>query len=141
MKKLLVMLMVTCMMMVCSVSFAADDHKALAKQMPVAEKIFDALDGEPVPAFAQVSAGFNANLKQKFDEKAFENLKKQVRTKFGNMKEAKFFAFQRFDQVDRVIYIASFSKEKIVNVVFAFDKQNKLVDFAFSPVKQPEVKK
>ena len=104
------MLMVTCMMMVCSVSFAADEHKALAKQMPVAEKIFDALDGEPVPVFAQVSVGFNANLKQKFDEKAFENLKKQVRTQFGNLKEAKFFAFQRFDQVDRVIYIASFSK-------------------------------
>ena len=32
------------MMMVCSVSFAADDHKALAKQMPVAEKIFDAIN-------------------------------------------------------------------------------------------------
>ena len=141
MRKLFVMLIVTCLMMVCSVGFAADDHKVLAKQLQVAERILDAVDGEPVPAFAQVSAGFNANLKAKFDEKAFENLKKQVRVQLGNMKEAKFFAFQRLDQVDRVIYVASFSKEKVVNVVFAFDKQSKLADFAFSPVKQPEVKK
>ena len=64
-------------------------------------------------------------------------MQKQVRVKFGNLKEAKFFAFQRFDQIDRVIYVASFSKEKVVNMVFAFDKDNKLVDFAFSPVQQP----
>lgn len=141
MKKILVMLMVACMLMVCSIGFAADDHKVLGKQLAVAEKVLDAVDGDPVPTFAQVSAGFNANLKAKFDDKAFENLKKQVRGQLGNLKEAKFFAFQRFDQVDRVIYVASFSKEKVVNIVFAFDKQNKLADFAFSPVRQPETKK
>ena len=135
------MLMVTCLMMVCSVGFAADDHKVLAKQLQVAEKVLDAVDGQPVPAFAKVSVGFNANLKAKFDEKAFENLKKQVRVQLGNLKEAKFFAFQRLDQVDRVIYVASFSKEKVVNIVFAFDKQSKLANFVFSPVKQPKVKK
>ena len=135
------MLMVACMLMVCSIGFAADDHKVLGKQLAVAEKELDAVDGDPVPTFAQVSAGFNANLKAKFDDKAFENLKKQVRVQLGNLKEAKFFAFQRFDQVDRVIYAASFSKEKVVNIVFAFDKQNKLADFAFSPVRQPETKK
>ena len=135
------MLMVACMLMVCSIGFAADDHKVLGKQLAVAEKVLDAVDGDPVPTFAQVSAGFNANLKAKFDDKAFENLKKQVRVQLGNLKEAKFFAFQRFDQVDRVIYVASFSKEKVVNIVFAFDKQSKLADFAFSPVRQPETKK
>lgn len=137
MKKLLVMLMVTCLMMICSVGLAADDHKALGKQLQAVEKVMDAFDGEPVPAFNQISSGFSANLKEKFDEKAFGEMQKQVRVKFGNLKEAKFFAFQRFDQIDRVIYVASFSKEKVVNMVFAFDKDNKLVDFAFSPVQQP----
>ena len=141
MKKLLIMMMVSCLMMLCSVGFAADDHKALGKQQQVAERIMDAFDGEPVPLYAQVSAGFSANMKKAVDEKAFTELQKQVKQKFGTMKEAKFFTFQRFDQADRVTYIASFTKEKIVSMIFAFDKQNKLVDFAFTPVQQPEAKK
>jgi len=141
MKKLLIMMMVSCLMMLCSVGFAADDHKALGKQQQVAERIMDAFDGEPVPMYAQVSAGFSANMKKAVTEEAFAELQKQVKQKFGTMKEAKFFTFQRFDQVDRVTYIASFTKEKIVSMIFAFDKQNKLVDFAFTPVQQPEAKK
>ncbi len=141
MKKLLIMMMVSCLMMLCSVGFAADDHKALGKQQQVAERIMDAFDGEPVPMYAQVSAGFSANMKKAVTEEAFAELQKQVKQKFGTMKEAKFFTFQRFDQADRVTYIASFTKEKIVSMIFAFDKQNKLVDFAFTPVQQPEAKK
>ncbi len=141
MKKLLIMMMVSCLMMLCSVGFAADDHKALGKQQQVAEKIMDAFDGEPIPLYAQVSAGFSANMKKTVTEEAFAELQKQVKQKFGTMKEAKFFTFQRFDQADRVTYIASFTKEKIVSMIFAFDKQNKLVDFAFTPVQQPEAKK
>lgn len=141
MKKLLIMMMVSCLMMLCSVGFAADDHKALSKQQQVAERIMDAFDGEPVPLYAQVSAGFSANMKKAVTEEAFTELQKQVKQKFGTMKEAKFFTFQRFDQADRVTYIASFTKEKIVSMIFAFDKQNKLVDFAFTPVQQPEAKK
>lgn len=141
MKKLLIMMMVSCLMMLCSVGFAADNHKALGKQQQVAERIMDAFDGEPVPLYAQVSAGFSANMKKAVTEEAFAELQKQVKQKFGTMKEAKFFTFQRFDQADRVTYIASFTKEKIVSMIFAFDKQNKLVDFAFTPVQQPEAKK
>ena len=133
-------MVVSCLMMLCSVGFAAEDHKALAKQQQVAERVMDAFDVEPMPLFAQVSAGFNANLKKAVDEKAFTELQKQVKQKFGTMKEAKFFTYQRFDQADRVTYVASFSKEKMVSMIFAFDKQNKLVDFAFTPIQQPAAK-
>lgn len=134
-------MIVSCLMMICSVGFAADDHKALAKQQQVAEKMLDAFDGEPMPLFAQVSAGFNASLKKAVDEKAFTELQKKVKQKLGTLKEAKLYSFQRFDQADRVTYIGSFSKEKMVSMVFAFDKQNKLVDFAFAPVQQPQAAK
>ncbi|MBQ8417473.1 MAG: DUF3887 domain-containing protein [Phascolarctobacterium sp.] len=140
MKKLLILLVVSCLMMVCSVGLATNDHKDLAKQQQVAERFMDVFDGEPVPMFAQVTAGFSANLKKAVTEKALGELQKQVRTKLGTMKEAKFFTYQRFDQVDRVTYVASFSKEKLVSMTFAFDKQNKLVDFAFTPVQQAEGK-
>lgn len=135
------MMLVSCLMMVCSVGLAANDHKDLAKQQQVAERFMDVFDGEPAPLYAQVSAGFSANLKKAVTEKAFTELQKQVRTKFGTMKEAKLFAYQRFDQADRVTYVGSFSKEKLVSMVFVFDKQNKMLDFAFSPVKQPAAKK
>ena len=141
MKKLLMLLVVSCLMMVCSVGLAANEHKDLAKQQQAVERMLDVFDGEPVPAYAQVSTGFSANMKKAVTEKVIAELQKQVRVKFGTMKEAKLFAYQRFDQADRVTYIASFSKEKLVSMVFAFDKQNKMLDFAFTPIQQPEAKK
>lgn len=141
MKKYFVMAIVTCLMMICSVGLAANDHKDLAKQQQVAERFMDVFDGEPIPMYAQVSAGFSVDMKKAVTEKVFTELQKQARTKFGTMKEAKLFAFQRFDQADRLTYVASFSKEKLVSMVFAFDKQNKLIDFAFTPMKQPAGKK
>ena len=141
MKKLLMLLVVSCLMMVCSVGLAANEHKDLAKQQQAVERMLDVFDGEPVPAYAQVSTGFSANMKKAVTEKVLAELQKQVRVKFGTMKEAKLFAYQRFDQADRLTYIASFSKEKLVSMVFAFDKQNKMLDFAFTPIQQPEAKK
>lgn len=141
MKKLLMLLVVSCLMMVCSVGLAANDHKDLAKQQQAVERMLDVFDGEPAPLYEQVSAGFSANMKQAVTEKALAELQKQVRQKLGTLKEAKLFAYQRFDQADRVTYIASFSKEKMVSMIFVFDKQNKMLDFAFTPVQQPEAKK
>ncbi len=138
MKKVLVMLVVSCLMLFSSVCLAANDSKDLGKQQQVAERMLDSFDGDPVPAYAQVASGFAAPMKASVTEEAYNELCKQVRSKFGTMKEAKFFAFQRFDQGDRVTYIANFSKEKLVSMIFAFDKQNKLVDFAFTPVQQPQ---
>ena len=135
------LLVVSCLMMICSVGLAANEHKDLAKQQQAVERMLDVFDGEPVPEYAQVSAGFSANMKKAVTEKTLAELQKQVRVKFGTMKEAKLFAYQRFDQADRVTYIGSFSKEKLVSMVFVFDKQNKMLDFAFSPVQQPEAKK
>lgn len=135
------LLVVSCLMMVCSVGLAANEHKDLAKQQQAVERMLDVFDGEPVPAYAQVSTGFSANMKKAVTEKVIAELQKQVRVKFGTMKEAKLFAYQRFDQADRLTYIASFSKEKLVSMVFAFDKQNKMLDFAFTPIQQPEAKK
>ena len=139
MKKLVIMMIVSCLMMLCSVGFAAGESKDLAKQQVVVERFLDVFDAAPL--YAQVSAGFNPKMKEAVTEKAFTELQKQVKQKFGTMKEAKFFAYQRFDQIDRVTYIGSFTKEKIVSMIFAFDKQNKLVDFAFTPVQQPQAAK
>ena len=127
--------------MLCSVGFAAGESKDLAKQQVVVEKFLDVFDAEPAPLFAQVSAGFNPKMKEAITEKAFTDLQKQVKQKLGTMKEAKFYAYQRFDQADRVTYIGSFTKEKMVSIVFVFDRQNKMADFAFTPIQQPQAAK
>ena len=134
-------MIVSCLMMLCSVGFAANESKDLAKQQAVAERFLDVFDAEPAPLFAQVSAGFNPKMKEAITEKAFTDLQKQVKQKLGTMKEAKFYAYQRFDQADRVTYIGSFTKEKMVSIVFVFDRQNKMADFAFTPVQQPQAAK
>ena len=87
MKKYFVMAIVTCLMMICSVGLAANDHKDLAKQQQVAERFMDVFDGEPIPMYAQVSAGFSVDMKKAVTEKVFAELQKQARTKFGTMKE------------------------------------------------------
>ncbi|MBR5487597.1 MAG: hypothetical protein IKV70_06470, partial [Phascolarctobacterium sp.] len=95
MKKLVIMMIVSCLMMLCSVGFAAGESKDLAKQQVVVERFLDVFDAEPAPLFAQVSAGFNPKMQEAITEKAFTDLQKQVKQKLGTMKEAKFYAYQR----------------------------------------------
>lgn len=72
------LLVVTCLMMVCSVGLAAADHKDLAKQQQAVESMLDVFNGEPVPSYAQVSTGFSANMKKAVTEKAFAELQKST---------------------------------------------------------------
>ena len=139
MKKILVTMIMACTMLFSSICLAADGLD-LNKQQKVVDTMLNSLNTNSVVTYATVSRGFADSLKNGFSEERFDNTKKQIKDTFGNMKEAKFYVFQRFDDVDRVTYIASFSKEKIVSMVFAFDKQNKLLDFAFSPLQVPEEK-
>ena len=64
------------------------------------------------------------------------NVKDDIVSEGG--KETKFFSFERYDQADKVTYIAGFSKEKIVVMSFVFGKDAKLQNFSFSPYKAPE---
>jgi hypothetical protein len=63
------------------------------------------------------------------------SLVKQVQEKFGTMKEVKFYSFERFDKIDKLVYIASFSKEKVASLVIFTDKDGKIDNFALSPLK------
>ena len=137
MKKLLVLLTMLFTLASATVCFASDGSD-LNKQQKAATTFIDAFDGEPVPAYTAVSPLLSAKLNETFGEKGYDALLNAVKEKIGNLKEAKFFTFQRFDQADRVIYLASFSKEKSVVMIFQFDKQNKLTDFAFNANKPAE---
>ena len=134
MKKIVMILTAIFTMAFAGICMAADGAD-LNKQQNTAETFVKAFS-QTVPSYNEFTKGFDAQLKNKFNEKTYAALQAQVKDKFGRMKEVKFYSFQRFDQMDRVTYIASFSKEKIVAINLAFNKENKMVDFALSPVEQ-----
>lgn len=134
MKKLVMILTAIFTMAFAGICMAADGAD-LNKQQNTAETFVKAFS-QTVPSYNEFTKGFDVQLKNKFNEKTYAALQAQVKDKFGRMKEVKFYSFQRFDQMDRVTYIASFSKEKIVAISLAFNKENKMVDFALSPVEQ-----
>ncbi len=134
MKKLVITLAAIFTMAFAGICMAADGTD-LNKQQKTAET-FVKVFSQTVPSYKDFTKGFDTQFKEKFDEKTYVTLQKQVKDKFGRMKEAKFYSFQRFDQTDRVTYIAAFSKRKLVAINLSFNKDNKMVDFALSPVEQ-----
>lgn len=136
MKKLIMLLTLALTIAGSSLCFAADGGD-LNKQQKAVEVVIDALDGEPVPAYSSLLPLISKSLDQNMGEKGFAALQKAVQDRFGTLKEAKFFAFQRFDQADSITYIASFSKENVVTMQFIFDKKNKMTDLTLAPYKAP----
>ena len=134
MKKFLLTLIAAATLMCSSVAMAADGGD-LNKAQGSAEKFMAAFTAKPV-VYTEASAGFRKEL----NDKVYVELQKQVKAKFGNVKESRFHAYQRFDGADRVTYIAACTKEKLVAFVLVCDKTGKIIDFAISPL-QADAKK
>ena len=132
----------TCCVLNSTVCFAAYETHHLSVQMGIAADVLDffykssASDSQ----FEWLSRNFSYDLKHKLTKSQFGALRLIVRDEYGFLKDSKFYIFQRFDQVDRVGYIGTFTKDKVAKIIFTFDKENRLTDFAFTPVKQPEAK-
>lgn len=110
MKKLILTLTAIFTLAIAAIGFAADGGD-LNKEQRAAENFVAAFTLE-APAYNQFASGFDDTLKAKVTEQAYDVLKKQVQERFGRLKESKFYSFQRYDNVDYVTYIGSFSKEK-----------------------------
>ena len=136
MRKLIMVLTAVFTLAISALGFAADGGD-LNKEQKAAENFVAAFTME-APEYRTFASGFDDTLKAKVTEQAYDVLKQQVQEKFGRLKESKFYSFQRYDNVDYVTYIGSFSKEKLVNITFAFNKENKMTDFALSPMQQEQ---
>lgn len=137
MKKLIVLLTMLMTFAFSSLSFAADGGD-LNKEQKNAEKFMDAFSVATITEYVSVSSTFSPELTKNLNETTYNELKKQVKQQFGSLKSTKFFRFERFDDLDRVTYIAEFSKEKIVIMSFDFNKNTKLISFNFSKYQAPE---
>lgn len=132
--KKLVTLAFAVMMAFSAVCFAAGDGSVLNKDQKVAETMIGMFNPTPT-AYAAVVKGFHADAAKNFTEDVFKQVGKAAAEKFGTMKSNQFVAFERAPEVDVVVYRAEFSKEKMVNLAFIFDKTGKMLNFQFSPLK------
>lgn len=116
MKKLLVMLT-----MIMTLAFAS---------------VCAAYDGGTLDKEQKAASGMNAELKGKITEQVVADLQKQVKEQFGDVKEIRFQSFERFADGDRLVYIAGFSKEKHVALIYIFDAKQKMVNFQYTALKE-----
>lgn len=142
MKKLVMLVTMVLTLALSSMCFAAGDGSDLNRQQRIADKFAAVLSASDASGLAQVTGDLAPAMAQKITAENMLALQKEMREKLGRQKESKFAAYERFDQGDRITYLASYSKEKLVRVIYTFDKENKLVEFLFVPVQmQEEVKK
>ena len=136
MKKLVLFLTVVMVMAFSSICMAADGGD-LNKEQKVADTFIAALTSDNVN-YDKVSANLSEGLKAKLNEKDFVGLKNDIKTKMGDLNQERFFSFERLQpngQQDKLTYIASFTNEKMVAMVFVFDKDTKLIDFGLMTMK------
>ncbi|WP_455652580.1 DUF3887 domain-containing protein [Phascolarctobacterium sp.] len=141
MKKLVMLVALVLTMAMSAMCFAAGDATELNKEQRVVDKFVTALNAGDSGAFTQLSVDFAPDLQSKITAANFAELQKQMQEKFGNQKEITFAAYERFDQGDRLTYLASYSKQKLVRVVYGFNKDGKLTEFVFVPMEIKEEQK
>ena len=135
MKKLFVLFTALCLLCFSSAAFAATNGQVLTKEEAVASQVMSALT--KTVSYEVVSQDFTPSLQQALDKAKLNEMKKEVRTNFGKMQDMKFVRLEKFDQGDRVTYLASFAKEQFVQVEFLFDVTTdapKVMSFSLRPL-------
>ena len=136
MKKLLMAMAITASMAMASVCAAAGEGAVLTKEQKAAEAFFNGINGVPEVTYTQATSGLLPELKAKVTEQVYNNLKKNVKDKFGSCKSTKFVAFVRGGNFDRVEYLGKYAKEDTVGMAFFFNPAGKIINFSLTPIKQ-----
>ena len=130
MKKFIVLLTTLLTLAFAASCFATENSSALNSAENSAQKVITALVASDTLGYKDAEKAMSADLAK--------NMKRQVKEKFGNHKETKFFAFERFDKADRLTYIASFNREPAVSIVFTLDKNAKITEFSLAALQVEE---
>lgn len=112
----------------------ASDGADLNKQQQAVVKVFAALNGQNGMEYTGIRQLMSAKLQTELDEKTFGSVKNNLRRSYGEQRENRFLAYQRYADGDRLAYLAKYSKEKALLFIFVFDKQNDLGAFSFQPI-------
>ncbi len=140
MKKLIIAVCMLCVLAFSAVAGASAESNALSSEQKAAEKLFGAISGKET---VEISTVCSPALAKKFDAKALTGMKATVADKLGTVKSNRLFSYERFGKADRLVYLGSFSKEKLVRyiVVFSADNPNLITEFAMGPVQPAKQEK
>lgn len=137
MKKRLTILLVMVVMMISNVCMATGDGIELKKQQKIVEKFTAVLNNTADDSdFAELSKYFAPELQDKMSMANLDKLRQDIRSRFGVLQEAKFVAYERFDQGDRITYLANYTRQDVVRLLYGFDKKGKLREFVFVPLSE-----
>ena len=118
--------------------FIVENSSALNSAENSAQKVIAALVASDTLGYKDAEKAMSADLAKNMNVNTFIAMQRQVKEKFGNHKETKFFAFERFDKADRLTYIASFNREPAVSIVFTLDKNAKITEFSLAALQVEE---
>jgi|GEM_PF-5019748 len=130
MKKLIVLVTMVLALAFATTALAANNGAILSAQEKTTEKMVSALTTSE-GTLASFSTALTPEFKKNLTDENYGKLKKDMADKLGSMKTYRLIEVAKFDNIDRLVYRAEFSKEKVVNLVFFFNKEEKplLVNF------------
>lgn len=135
MKRLFVLVATLCLLCFGSTALAATNGQLLTKEEAIASQVMTALTG--VISYDRISPSFTPELQQALTKDKLNEMKKEVRTKFGKMNDMRLISLQKFDQGDRVTYLANFAKQNLVRVEVFFNvsaEEPKVMSFSLTPI-------
>lgn len=138
MKKFIVLLTTLFTLAFAATCMATENSSALNDAENSAQKVITALVASDTLGYKDAERAMSADLAKNMNVNTFIAMQRQVKEKFGNLKETKFFAFERFDKADRLTYIAGFSREPAVSIVFTLDKKAKITEFSLAALEVQE---
>lgn len=135
--KKLILILTAVMMMAFSGICMASDSSDLNKEQKAVDTFISAISTDKV-TYEKLAVNMSDGLKAKLDAKTFEGLKNNIKNNFGDYKDSKLYIFERSlaGDKDRVMYVASFSKEEHVLMVFGFDKDTKISEIGLNIMQQ-----
>ena len=113
---------------------SASDGSDLNSEQKTAQLFFDVFKGENVPEYSVLSRDFADSLKTQFTQANYNGLQRNTKNNFGTLTESRFFAYQRYDKSDVLVYYVVFDSNKMAQIVFTFDKDKKLVNVSMAEV-------
>ncbi|WP_440330263.1 hypothetical protein [Mitsuokella multacida] len=133
MKKIYLLVMMLCLLVLPATAMAAPSANAtaFANEEALSNQWIDSMlvKKDSASALNIMSADAKKNVKASEMQKAQERMSKEL----GTLKESRFVSWTRFDKTDQVIYLMSFDKAKVVRCEFIFNSKGELDYFALTP--------
>ena len=140
MKKFYILAMMLCLLILPATVMAApsENAQAFASEEAVSTQWINTMltNKDANGAYNMMSAEAKKSVKAADLQKAEQRMAQEL----GNLKETRFVAWTRFDNVDQMTYLMSFDKTKAARCELIFNKKGELDSFVLTPLNTDNAK-